>query len=138
MGKYKEGRIIFIQPLDPYRHDIIVAAGATKEDILRFCKKEKVIREFTDIIREEVDAFPIAINKLGLFFWRKKGERLLFLLLLRPFQDKWEYWECLIHELAHVVQRLAVDKMMESEDEARAYLQEFLFRSIRRKLQGVE
>lgn len=128
--------IIFIQPIDPYRQDMIVAAGATKNDILRFCKKKKVIKEFIDIIKD-AEAFNIQKEKLGVFYWEKKGEHLLFLLLLRPFKDVWEYWECLIHELAHTVQKLAEDKMMEDEDEARAYLQDFLFRSIRRRLQGL-
>ena len=60
------------------------------------------------------------------------------LLLLRPYQDAWEYWETLMDEIQHIVQYLAKCKGMNDEPEAQAYLFEFLFRSIRRKLQGTD
>ena len=138
--KRKPKPVIFIQPLDPYRHDLFVVAGATKADLLRFCKKAKVIKECVEVIKEDADKMfsTIESTQLALFFWAKKKHHIFFMLFLRPYKDVWEYWETLIHELAHVVQKLASEKMMEGEDEARAYLHEFLFRSVRRKLQGLE
>ena len=72
----------------------------------------------------------------GLFCWNEMVEGCV--LLLRPYQDAWEYWETLMHEIQHIVQYLAKCKGMNDEPEAQAYLFEFLFRSIRRKLQGTD
>jgi hypothetical protein len=47
-------------------------------------------------------------------------------------------WEVLMHELHHYVNFLSRHVGLEVEIEAQASLQEYLFRSIRRKLQGID
>ena len=61
-----------------------------------------------------------------------------FLLLLRKVRDDWDYWEILLHETHHITWYLAEGKMFQKEMEAQAYLQEYLFHAIRRKIMGID
>ena len=62
----------------------------------------------------------------------------VFLMQFGKWSDSWEFWEKLIHEIHHVVQRLEKSKKIQNEDEFQAYTAEYLFHHIRRKLMGIE
>ena len=124
---------IFIQDTGIYSNEIIVAVNSSKDDILKFVKKLKgAKKEAVEWIKTEERAFEI-FEKNNALVAHNDGR---FMLLLRRPTDEWTYWECLLHELHHIVHYIAQDKMFENEMEAQAYLQEYLFHSIRRKIMG--
>lgn len=123
--------IIFIQDYGTYAHDILVAAGATRKEIIAFSKKNKCKKDFIEWLEKDERMFELSKTEKGLFCWSDAGK----LLLLRTVKDDWEYWECVMHEVHHATHHLAKRNMMEDEMEGQAYLFEFLFRSIRKKLQ---
>lgn len=59
-------------------------------------------------------------------------------IILRDYNDSWEYWEVLMHELSHYLDFIGTQVGITDETEARAYLFEHLFHSIRRILQGID
>ena len=130
--------IIFVQDCGTYSNEILVCAGGTKDDLLFYVKdkKNKVKKEFAEWLKTDDKIYRIKETNPALFAWDNSIQG--HLLWLGPYDDCWEFWEALLHETAHIVQKIARDKLMSEEDEARAYLQEFLFKSIRRKLQGTD
>lgn len=74
----------------------------------------------------------------GCAFVSREETHHAFVLRLRPFQDSWQWWETLIHELNHLVDGMAEAQAFEKEWEAKAYLQEYLFHEIRRKCMGLD
>ena len=127
----KRVKKIFVQSTHIYRNDILVCVDATWEDVTKFAKPEliKKIEPYKNLFNEVLlgKQMGYAVNCDGWLF-----------LILPKFKDNWDYWEVLIHELHHIVFYLSETKMLEKEMEAQAYLFEWLFRQIRRKLQGVE
>ena len=125
---------IFIQDYGTYKYEILVIAGASHKEVITYAKKNKLRKSFQNWIKNNNKAFELAENKQGIFCWSDYGK----MLIIKPVKDDWEYWECLAHEIHHVVHQISKQTMMEDEMEGQAYLFEFLFRSIRRKLQGIE
>jgi len=127
--------IIFIQNCGIYNNDIVVSSGADKKQIIAWLKKQKnVAKDAIKWIEKETEGLErYKINEGTVLY--DSGR---FLLLLKPYDDNWEYWEVLIHELHHIVFDIAEIKSFEKETEAQAYLQAYLFNKIRRKLQGLE
>lgn len=134
MKKKKQKKIIFIQDCGIYSNEIIVAANAEKKDIIAFLKKQKIKKEGLKWIEKEEKAFEVFKQNNALVA-HSDGR---FMLLLRAVEDCWDYWECLLHELNHIVWYIARGKMFQEEMEAQAYLQEHLFHKIRRKLMGID
>ncbi len=132
----KKKPIIFIQSIDIYRVDIIIACDATKEEIVKYLEKRKCKKSFIDWIKTDETIFEIINENKALFCWNNKIKGNL--ILLNDYHDNWEFWETLMHEIHHFIHNLSYDKIMEKEIEAQAYLFEFLFHSIRRKLQGID
>lgn len=133
-------KAIFVQKYGTYTNEMVVIAGVTdKKEVFRYLKKIKAKPKFSKWLLENFDDWTDCLknkNK-GLFCYNDIiGEGTV--LLLRSPDDSWEYWEVLMHEIHHTVQHLAKTKMMFEEVEAQAYLFEFLFHSIRRKLRGVD
>jgi hypothetical protein len=61
------------------------------------------------------------------------------ILYLREWVRDWHSYETLLHEIVHAVQYIFEDcRGLWSENEAVAYQIEYLFRSIRRKLDRVD
>lgn len=132
----KKKPLIFIQDCGVWKQDVIVLVGGTKTDLLEFSKKVKARKEIIKFLTENDFFKGIRPTDLGAFCW--EDEVRIAVLYLKPYQDSWEYWETLIHELNHAVHVFSIQKGFEKEMEAQAYLQEYLFHRIRRKLQGVE
>jgi hypothetical protein len=125
---------IFVQDIPPYKTQVLVCAGGTLDDVLSYLKANKGEKEMTSWVKKEgPDIFKMMERNEGLVCWSE--ELALAIMLLKPYQDTWTYWETLIHEVHHVVHRTAKDRGMIDEWEAQAYLQEFLFRAIRKELQ---
>ena len=79
------------------------------------------------------------LGKLGWCWIHKDG---YLVLSIQRFEDTWDDYETILHECFHIVIAiLGVSKMFINhsreviEEEGMAYLQEYLFRGIRRKLQ---
>ena len=131
----KQKPIIFIQDCGIFSNDVLVASGAGQQQILKFLKSRKHIpKEAIKWIEGETRAFKLLDENKGVSGW--KDGRLL--LLLRPVNDDWDYWETLLHEVHHLVSAVVRYKRMWKEIEAQAYFAEYLFRHIRRKLMGFE
>lgn len=132
MKKYKSQ--IFIQDIPPYRHSVLVCAGITAKQAVRFAKKNfKESRVFTEYFEKNKDLFDDVLSGKQLGYAAKHEDGYLLLILQRP-DDTWKYWECLIHELSHILDWIVEMKMLQGETEARGYLHEYLFREIRRTL----
>lgn len=134
--------MIFVQSIDPYRQDMLVVVGETlaktKEWVNKHCSQEEKRKEFCELldIRKECFDNIESGENIGMTFQGKKGNNKYLVLLLNKPQDVWDYWECLLHELSHILDWVCQWKMLETE--ARAYLHEWLFREIRRKIMGYE
>lgn len=133
---------IFVETIDPYESEMLVMVGQTdKKEVYRYLKKIGANVGFTKWVLTDFDDWKEDMKKKnkGQFCWNDNvggTGKYGVVLLLRAFEDSWDYWGVLIHELHHAVQRLASQKGFLNEPENQAYLQEHLFRSIRRKLQG--
>jgi len=130
--------IIFIQPAHPYRHDLFVCAGANLKQFQKFLRDNvkglgnKSAKKLIKDIGTQDEIFEKVLDgkQLG---YALNYDRWLVLILPLP-KDNWTYYESLLHELSHILDWIVEMKMLEGEGEARAYLHEWLFREIRRKL----
>lgn len=130
--------LIFAQGFGIYSDQMLVIAGVTdKQKVFRYLKKAKANAEFSKWILTDFDEYreKIAKENKALFCWNTEVNGVA--LILRQPEDTWEYWETLLHEIHHVTLYIAKKKCFLEELENQAYLFEFLFHNIRRKLQGV-
>jgi len=135
----KKKEIIFVQECGTYTNQILVLIGCQdKNKLFKYLKKIKTKADFAKWVLQDFDNWKedIKNKNIGQFCYNNQVEGTV--LVMQHYEDSWEYWEVLMHEIHHVVQYLAEGKGMLKEIEAQAYLFEFLFRSIRRKIQGVD
>ena len=133
--KFLKNKSVFLQDCGIYSNQIIVAIECEKQDILNWLtKQERIKKEAIDWIKGENEAFEI-FNEMNALVAHNDGK---LMLLLKKVEDDWDYLETLLHELNHVVWYIARDRRFRDEMEAQAYLQEYLFHSIRRKLTMIE
>ncbi len=126
----------WVQKTHQWRKDIFVCTGYSAKEIIKAIKQQKAKHWMVEYVEKEEKTWQGIIDE-GCAFVAREPTHNAFVMRLRPFQDSWEFWETLIHELAHLVDGMAEGQKFEKETEARAYLQEYLFHEIRRKLQGV-
>ncbi len=127
----------WVQQTAQWRKDIFVSTGYSAAEILAGIKKAKV----KDWMLKHVEAHQEDWKKLidmNCAFVSCEEKHGALIIRLRPYRDSWDFWETLIHELSHAVDFIAERINIEKETEAKAYLQEFLFREIRRKLIGAQ
>ena len=139
--KKRAKKFIFFQSIPPYRSEVLVCAGITLEETKAYAKKEVAPvykKEYLEWLDSHEEQFELIAKKKMLGFSLIRRETGDLLLILEDYRDEWWYWECLIHELHHLVEYISEMKMLDGEIEAKAYLQEWLFHSIRRKLQKVD
>lgn len=131
----KMRKIIFVQDYGTHTDQLLVCVGVSNKEIIAYCKnkKNKIVPEFADWVEKTIDEKTIEKNK-GTFAWNDNMNGTV--LHLKKNEDTWDFWETLIHELHHAVEHFRVKKAMQDEPEALAYQQEYLFRSIRKKLQS--
>ncbi|MFA5990453.1 MAG: hypothetical protein WC803_12730 [Sphingomonas sp.] len=124
---------IFIQDTGIFVDEFVVAVGCTEKDIRQFAKKEKLKKElFLDVVFE--DDFKEIVSSDSAYTIYNKEFNNVVLVNLSKNDDSWDFLTSLLHEVVHVVQRIEIRKGLQKEDEARAYLTEYLFTNIRRKI----
>ena len=129
---------IFTQDYGTYSDEILVISGITdKKKVFAYLKKIHALVPFAKWILTDWDEFQEKLKKnKGLFCWNNEVSGTV--LFLHQCGDAWDFWNTLLHETNHIVFQIAKRKGFETEMEAQAYLQEFLFTSIRRKLLGLD
>ena len=125
-------RLAFLQRWGSYSNETLVIVGATKGEIIAFMKrldvKEEIIARFERNGPTDDDADQLA------YVWNPPGTGVT-LLYFKDWVNDWDHWDTLLHETNHLIHHVLVkSKGMHEEPEAQAYQQEFLFRTIRRKL----
>ena len=132
----KKNSLIFIQPIDPYREDVVVACDIPQNEIIKWLKKQKVRRNLIDWVETDRSIFEVLEKNEAVFCWNEKIRGSM--IILKNYQDNWKFWETLMHEIYHLIFNISKITMLSDETEAQAYLFEYLFHSIRRKLQKVD
>lgn len=116
---------IFTQDCGAYTNEILVLCGVEdKKQIFKYLKKVRAKVDFSKWVLENFDDWKNDI----------KGKRLAQVC----WEDKEDIGKVLMHEIHHIVLLLAKQKGFLEELENQAYLFEYLFHSIRRKLSGVD
>lgn len=126
---------VWIQQTHQWRKDILVCTGFSAKEILQKIKSYKSAKWFVDWAALKQLDWQKAVD-MDCAFVSQEPTHDAFVIRLRAFEDTWKFWETLIHELSHLVDRMAEAQVFERETEARAYLLEYLFKEIRQKLQG--
>lgn len=126
----------WLQSTHQYRKDVFVCAGLSAAEMVRAIKKYKPKKYVLDFLAEHEEGWHEIIEK-GCAFVSMEGTHGCLFIRLREYEDTWEFWGTLIHELSHLLDMISEQMAWEKETEARAYLQEYLFQTIRRKLMGV-
>lgn len=134
----KSKKIIFVQDTGVFMDEFFVAIGLSYDEIVRGAKKLGAVKIFFEHMgcakeehweeHREQDAGFVLIDK----------DNHPFLLWMKNYEDSWGFWEKMLHEVVHIVQALERSKMLQKEDECRAYTTEYIFRKIRRKLSGLD
>lgn len=128
----------WIQPTYQWRKDILVTSGCSPKEILVIAKKYKAQPHVIRFIEDSQKRWEEMINGAGVnAFAAMEEERGIFVIRMPDYEDTWDFWETLIHELHHVVEFMAGRLKFENEVESKAYLHEFLFRNMRKKFMGV-
>jgi hypothetical protein len=131
--------LLFIQKCGHYSNEILVLAGVQdKKTVFRFLKKKKVKKESSKWVLENFDEWneEMKEKQKGLVCFNTEIKCLV--LVLRKPDDSWDYWTSLLHEVHHLVYEISHQKYFVDEGENQAYLFEFLFTEIRRKLMGID
>ena len=139
--RIKKQSIIFSQDIPPYRHEMLVCVGASVGDVKKWLKrfgKKKVQADYLKWLSGNEQLFNNILEGKNLGYATAELSKQYLILILPACKDEWAYWESLIHELSHILDWICDWKMLNGETEARAYLHEWLFREIRRELQGVK
>lgn len=126
-------KFAYIQNWGTYDQETLVCVGMSPEEILAYAKKHKFNKQTIKNFENEIPK----LNKLyqgGCAITCVSGNTTC--LILRNYEDTWSYWETLMHECYHLVYHVFGRNLMSTEEEAFAYQLEFMFRSIRRKLQN--
>lgn len=127
----------FLQDWGTYQNQTIVVVGMTQKQIVSLMRRRKFDKVAIDAFEadDEIPKFFCEENKGGV--WHHDGKTVMW---LREWKDDWDHHETIVHECFHlVVEILGRQKNMGfSHEEALAYQQEYLWRNIRRKLQGYQ
>ena len=130
----------FLQDWGTYPAQTLVCVGLGKPEVLKVLRSYGGSDGTGRTMARMADAFDKTVEhdltKNKGYFWSFEGRSVL---AVREYADRWEWWETLMHELHHAVHLInGEERGQEKELEALAYQQEYLFRAIRRRLQGRE
>lgn len=133
VSKKNKTKKIFIQDWGTYSNETIVSIGSSPGEVKRFMEKAKIKKEPKEWLLRKFDELEnIKPSESGFCLLSDKGWTFLW---LRDFDDTWDFWSTLIHEISHLIDHvLREHKLMWKETEACAYQTEYLFNSIRRKI----
>lgn len=125
--------------VEPYRKQLFVCTGFKKgSEIVKIQERISDRDSWKMWCRKQEEIWDGLLDGSNSGFCSFNAENGSGIIALQEYNDSWEYWEVLIHELTHYVQDLLVKIHADDEGEARAYLHEHLFHVIRRILQGVD
>lgn len=122
--------------LNPYKHDTLVCVGVTQKEALAKIRHQS--KDYINFINEKGYLFDNVLNGSAHGYAIKNVKSGHTVLIIGTPRDDWDYWEMVLHETHHIVQFITELKMLEGEIEAQAYLHEYLFRAIRRKICGYD
>lgn len=126
----------WIQTTNQYHKDIFVCSGMSGIEMVKTLKRIGAKKWFLDwAISKEQNWQDLTTRDCA--FVAREPSHDVFVIRLRDFSDNWKFWETLLHELVHLVDGLAEAQCFQDEYENRAYLTEWLFHEIRRKLSGI-
>lgn len=127
--KKKEIKLCWIQDSGVYDHDTFIFIGHTKDEVLKKLKKytdTEGVRQM--ILDEEKSDFA------GVVF-EHNNRRVLWMPVMK---DKWKYFDYLMHEVHHLTLMLGKQFGFSDELEASAYLFNYLFKAIRKRIYKVK
>lgn len=135
MSKQMRKKYWYLQDWGTYNNQTPVFVGYTVKEITTIIKRQKWNKEAVKKWCEDEDLAEFMEGKNGAV-WKYEGWTLLY---LPSWNGTWDDIETLVHECFHlVVGQLGGQKAFINggsiEEEGMAYQQEYLFRSIRRKL----
>ena len=115
------------------RHDIVLCCLDDFNNIVIHLNKKKN-KEISDFLRKHLgNNFETnELNHLdGVVFYQKKNNYPV-MLCIKNIKRGWDFYETLIHETHHLVEKFANYCKFQNETEFKARLQEYLFRTIRK------
>lgn len=127
--------ILFVQDTEIFGDELLVCIGLNTQEIFQNIRKkrlgkDKLSKEFIAWMEYNKGAWESHEGKDGFTLSNNN----FMVLTVYTVEDSWEFWETLMHEIHHVVFMIIKRKNLYTEMEAQAYLFEYLFRSIRRKI----
>jgi len=123
---------IFIQDSGIFYNEFVVCTGISAEELKKYAEKEKFNKNFFKFIFDDCEYQKP--EKLMAHTYFNTESNVVYLVSFPDFEDTWDFWNHVLHEVVHVVQANERKHGLCKEDEARAYLTEYLFTNIRRKL----
>lgn len=134
-GYKKSKQFWYLQNWGTYSNQTFVCIGMNHQEITDAFKKLKskpaVINAW---IRDKEKLLPQLTMSDGGLTWRDE-ESCVTLLWFPTWKNDWQHWDSLLHETYHLVYfGLLEQRLMNKEEDAFAYQQEYLFREIRRTL----
>jgi len=123
---------IFIQDSGIFYNEFVVCTGISAEELKKYAEKEKFNKNFFKFIFD--DGEYQKPEKLMAHTYFNTESNVVYLVSFPDFEDTLDFWNHVLHEVVHVVQANERKHGLCKEDEARAYLTEYLFTNIRRKL----
>lgn len=131
-------KIMFVQDSGIFGDEFFVAIGCSYEEIIKGAKNLKATKKFFESMKDAHENYWERHVKEDVGGVLIDEHNHAFLMRFNEWSDSWDFWEKLLHECVHVVQSLERSKLIQNEDECRAYTTEYLFHHIRRKLMGIE
>lgn len=137
--KKKREKYWYIQDWGTYSVQTPIFVGYTISEITKIIARQKWDTQAKAEWAEDHQSAEVAFSKVTGGVWlSKSGHSILY---LPKFEDTWGMYETIVHECFHlVINQLGKAKMMLNlssgviEEEAMAYQQEYLWKSIRRRL----
>lgn len=119
--------------IKPVGMNIIVFYSEDFERIHKHLNKKKNKWE-SSWLKQQTKEFTTPDKESGGGVTYNKETNKPLILFLRAKKRDWYYYECLIHEISHLVFCLSKLCSFEDESEFQAYLTSYLFKEIRLKL----
>jgi len=128
--KKKTKKFVIVQYCSIYRNDIGIFVGYDSLRAYEYAKKHKWRKYAVDLMSEHHEWIDATLET-GTPQLRKNGSCIIF---FKSWDGSMDNYDTLYHELYHSVRHISDALNMGGEEEACAYLIEYLHREIRRKL----
>lgn len=128
--------MFFYQDCGIFQSDFIVSIGNSLEECVLKARKAGTSSYFIGMLKEFPSAFdkPKNDDQTAALIFEDKADRVVALVIPIQFDGfSWEFTDTILHEIVHVVQTLRRAKGFK-DDETEAYLTEYLFKEIRKKI----